>query len=79
MFNILRRPFEKSTFEAWAKIFDDIAKVAFLGIPVIIYGEYPVEFKLFNIVILIVGIYIFILGGRVCRRTLELNAHKREE
>lgn len=28
MFNIFKRPFEKSSQEAWAKMSDDIAKVA---------------------------------------------------
>lgn len=71
MFNIFKKPFEKGTLEAWAKIFDDIAKVAFLAIPVMIYGKDAIELKLFNIGILVIGIYIFVLGGRICRRLLE--------
>lgn len=71
MFNIFKKPFEKGTLEAWAKIFDDIAKVAFLAIPVMIYGKDAIGLKLFNIGILVIGIYIFVLGGRICRRLLE--------
>lgn len=36
-FNLLKRPTEPETLDAWAKILEDIAKVAILALPVIIY------------------------------------------
>ncbi|RZN55061.1 hypothetical protein [Avibacterium paragallinarum] len=78
MFNIFKKPYEKGTLEAWAKIFDDIAKVAFLAIPVMIYGKDSIELKLFNISILAIGIYIFVLGGRICRRLSEQKVQKED-
>lgn len=71
MLNIFKKPYEKGTWEAWAKMCDDIAKVAFLAIPVMIYGSDPMVLKMLNIALLALGSYIFIIGGRSCRRMHE--------
>jgi len=39
MYNLFRKPIEKTSFESWAKVSDDIAKVAILACPVILYGK----------------------------------------
>ncbi|WP_225981330.1 hypothetical protein [Mannheimia pernigra] len=48
MWNITKRPFEKETLDDWAKLSVDVAKVAILAIPVILYGRDPVTIKLIN-------------------------------
>ncbi|OOH87690.1 hypothetical protein BMT54_09620 [Pasteurellaceae bacterium 15-036681] len=71
MLNIFKRPVEKATIEAWAKIMDDFFKVAVLTIPVIIYGKESSSFKVLNVVSLLIIIYGLIVFGRFCRRVLE--------
>ncbi|MFZ7156077.1 hypothetical protein ACLS0M_05065 [Avibacterium avium] len=71
MLNIFKKPYEKGTLAAWAKISDDIAKVVFFAIPVMIYGNDSLPIKLLNIALLTIGIYLFILAGRLCRRAVE--------
>ena len=39
MLNLFKLPIEKSSLEAWSKLSDDVAKVAILAMPVILYGE----------------------------------------
>lgn len=71
MFNIFKRPFEKSSQEAWAKMSDDIAKVAILALPVMLYGKEPVYLKIINSILLLIGIYSALFIGRFIRRELE--------
>lgn len=68
MFNLIKSPIENDTLSAWAKITDDIAKIAFLAIPAIIYGEYSILFKTMNVIALSIGSYLFLLVGRMLRQ-----------
>ncbi|MBR0572678.1 MULTISPECIES: hypothetical protein [Pasteurellaceae] len=67
MWNLFKKPIEKSSFEAWSKMSDDIAKVAILAIPVIIFGKYTIGFKILNSILLFIAIYLFLIGGRLFR------------
>ncbi len=67
MWNLFKKPIEKSSFEAWAKMSDDIAKVAILAVPVIIFGKYTIAFKILNFILLVIAIYLFLIGGRLFR------------
>lgn len=71
MWNLFKTPIEKSSFEAWSKLTDDIAKVAILAIPVILYGNDANYTKGFNITMLILFTYFFLNCGRQLRRKLE--------
>lgn len=71
MLRIFKSPFEKSTLEAWAKMSDDIAKVAILAIPVMLYGEAPIYLKVVNSFLLIIGAYSGLFIGRYLRGKLE--------
>ncbi|NBI42448.1 hypothetical protein GVX76_02905 [[Haemophilus] felis] len=71
MWNITKRPFEKETLDDWAKLSVDIAKVAILAIPVILYGKEPVIIKLLNTVLLGLGIYGGLFAGRKFRKMKE--------
>lgn len=71
MFNLFKLPIEKGSLEAWSKLSDDVAKVAILAVPVILYGEKTPAFKGLNIGILIVIIYFFLTIGRVLRQFSE--------
>lgn len=71
MLNLFKKPIEKSSFEAWAKMSDDIAKVAILAIPVILYGKDPIFVKVLNSVLLAVAVYLFLIGGRLFRQKSE--------
>lgn len=73
MINLFKRPIEKSSFESWAKMADDIAKVAILAIPVILYGKDPISIKIINTALLATAVYLFLVGGRTFRQKAEEN------
>lgn len=66
--NPFQKPIETDTLEAWAKLLEDIAKVAILALPVIFYGQNSLIFKLINITLLFFIVYTFINLGRFLRR-----------
>ncbi len=49
MLNIFTKPFEQETLDDWAKLSVDIAKVAILAIPVILYGKDALLIKFINV------------------------------
>lgn len=71
MFNITKRPFEKETLDDWAKLSVDVAKVAILAIPVILYGKDPIIIKVLNTVLLGIGVYGGLFAGRKFRKMKE--------
>ncbi|QLB44845.1 hypothetical protein [Mannheimia pernigra] len=71
MWNITKRPFEKETLDDWAKLSVDVAKVAILAIPVILYGRDPVTIKLINTILLGIGVYGGLFAGRKFRKMKE--------
>ncbi|TGY46562.1 hypothetical protein E5343_12270 [Rodentibacter caecimuris] len=71
MFNLFQSPIEKSSLEAWSKLTDDIAKVAILAMPVILYGENSLAFKGANISFLLIIAYIFLVIGQFFRQLSE--------
>lgn len=71
MLNLFKKPIKKSSFEAWAKMMDDIAKVAILAIPVILYGEYPILMKFIHSISLLMMAYVFLASARLFRETAE--------
>ncbi|OOF65105.1 hypothetical protein [Rodentibacter sp. Ppn85] len=71
MFNLFRVPIEKSSLSAWSKLTDNIAKVAILAMPVILYGEHSLVFKGMNISFLCIIAYVFLAMGRVFRKLSE--------
>lgn len=71
MFNLFRSPVEKSSLSAWSKLTDDIAKVAILAMPVILYGEYSLAFKGANTALLLIITYFCLVIGRELRRLSE--------
>ncbi|MFA9489562.1 MULTISPECIES: hypothetical protein [Mannheimia] len=75
MFNLFKRPIETETIDAWAKIADDIAKVAILAIPVMLYGNETAVIKIINSFLLLIGAYFSLLISRHLRR----NKHKQGE
>ena len=71
MFNLFKLPIEKSSLEAWSKLSDDVAKVAILAVPVILYGQQTVSLKGLNIGSLLVVAYFCLAVGRIFRRLSE--------
>lgn len=71
MLNLFKQPMETTTFEAWAKMSDDIAKVAILAVPVMLYNNDPMMFKMWNLVMLTLGAYLFLCGGRFLRHKMQ--------
>ncbi|MFQ1050407.1 hypothetical protein ACIRXL_10145 [Avibacterium paragallinarum] len=69
MFNLIMRPIEPETLEDWKKISIDIAKVAILAIPVILYGKDPLYLKLINSCLLAVAAYSGLIAGRKFNQT----------
>ncbi|OZN25710.1 hypothetical protein CFY87_00355 [Actinobacillus seminis] len=70
MFRLFKPPFEISTLEAWSKMSDDIAKVAILAVPVMLYSNYSLGFRIFNIVLLSVVVMAFLTVGRYFRQVI---------
>lgn len=71
MLNLFKKPIKKSSFEAWAKLMDDIAKVAILAIPVILYGNYSLMMKSVHLITLFTVVYSFLTTARAFRETAE--------
>lgn len=67
-FNLLKRPTEPETLDAWAKILEDIAKVAILALPVIIFGQNGVFFKFASSVAILMIAYFSLIGGKQIRK-----------
>ena len=68
MVNLFKKPIENETLDDWAKIVNDIAKVAILAIPVMLYGKDPIALKTFNSLLLLIGAYSALQSGRIIRR-----------
>ncbi|WP_273382563.1 hypothetical protein [Actinobacillus porcinus] len=68
MFNLFKRPIEKETLDDWAKIANDIAKVAMLAVPVVLIGDELVINKIIKVVSLLVATYASLQSGRIIRR-----------
>ncbi|MDO5059152.1 MAG: hypothetical protein Q4D82_04325, partial [Neisseria sp.] len=64
MYNLFKRPIEKATLEDWAKLTNNIAQIAVLAVPVVIYGADSVGRKIFNLVVLVFIIYTTLQSGR---------------
>lgn len=64
MLNLFKLPIEKSSLEAWSKLSDDVAKVAILAMPVILYGEQSLFLKGLNISFLLIIAYVCLVMGR---------------
>lgn len=71
MFNIFKRPIHKESLESWTKILDDIAKVAILAIPVVLYGTNSVEFKIINAISLTISAYSCLFSADFLRKHKE--------
>lgn len=69
MWNIFKKPIEPETIDAWAKIADDIAKVALLAIPVMLYGNETLPLKLVNSALLLAGAYFALFTSRHLRKS----------
>ncbi|BBE95117.1 hypothetical protein [Haemophilus influenzae] len=68
MLNLLKRPIEVETLEAWAKILEDMAKVAILAVPVVAFGQNNTYFKIASSVALLFMAYFALLGGKLIRK-----------
>lgn len=58
----------KESLASWCKMLDDIAKVAILAVPVILYESYPLDAKIIRCSFLVVGAYFCLLGSDLLRR-----------
>ncbi|MDP8079172.1 hypothetical protein [Phocoenobacter skyensis] len=65
--NLFSRPISEDTIEAWAKILEDLAKIAFIAMPAVLYGEYTFIFKGANMTMLALVGYIFLLEAKILR------------
>lgn len=68
-YNLFKRPIENETIDAWSKIADDIAKVAILAIPVMLYGNETLGIKIINTLLLSFAAYSALLISRHLRRS----------
>ncbi|MBP6563337.1 MAG: hypothetical protein KA214_07700 [Neisseriaceae bacterium] len=66
--NLWHRPIERATLESWARFSEDIAKVALLALPIVLYGDQPVGIKALNITLLVSITYLGLLFGKHLRK-----------
>ena len=71
MLNLFKLPIGKSSLEAWSKLSDDVAKVAILAMPVILYGEQPLFLKGLNISFWLIIAYACLVMGRKFHQLVE--------
>ncbi|OOR99263.1 hypothetical protein B0187_05765 [Haemophilus paracuniculus] len=67
MWNLLSLPNTIETIEAWAKILEDIAKVAVLAIPVVLYGDKTLLVKCGNSFLLLCVVYACLIIAKLLR------------
>ncbi|WP_439243525.1 hypothetical protein [Lonepinella sp. BR2474] len=68
LLNLFKLPLETDTLEAWVKIIEDIAKVAILALPVVIFGQGGMVFKISSCIGLAMLTYLLLLAGRLLRQ-----------
>lgn len=68
MFNVFKRPFHQESLDSWCKMLDDIAKVAILALPVILYSEKGIGYKLINSLFLVISVYICLMVSDLTRK-----------
>ncbi len=66
--NLWHRPIERATLEAWARCAEDVAKVALLALPIVLYGGYPLGVKALNMGLLVLIAYLGLLFGKHLRQ-----------
>lgn len=68
MWNLAKPPIDNETLDEWTRLSTDIAKVAILAIPVMLYSDSSVAMKLFNFIFLAFGAYFSLYLGRLFKR-----------
>lgn len=66
--NPFKRPLNRDSLESWCKILDDIAKVAVLAIPVVLYGQNGIWYKAANGIFLGISAYFCLFSADFLRR-----------
>ncbi|MCW9698030.1 hypothetical protein [Avibacterium sp. 20-129] len=68
MLNLFKRPIEIETLEAWAKMSEDMAKVAILAVPMITFGQNGTLFKIISSFTLVFIAYATLAVGKQLRK-----------
>ncbi|MDO4697430.1 MAG: hypothetical protein Q4A60_01940 [Pasteurellaceae bacterium] len=68
MWNIFKRPINPESLESWVKMLDDLAKVALVTIPVLLYGSNSVLFKVINALLLVAISYAILFISNQLRQ-----------
>lgn len=68
MWNIFKRPINPESLESWVKMLDDLAKVALVTIPVLLYGSNSVLFKTTNTLLLLIFVYLMLFTSNQLRK-----------
>lgn len=68
IWNLLKRPIEPETIDAWAKWLEDIAKVAIVAVPVVILGQCHSYIKFINSSLLLISCYVALVVARQLRK-----------
>ncbi|MDP8034087.1 hypothetical protein QJU43_07540 [Pasteurella atlantica] len=71
MVNLFKLSIRDETLTAWAKISDDITKVAILTVPVILYDNNFLEDKIIRIGLLLVIICVSLYIGIIFRNAIK--------
>lgn len=66
--NIFKRPLHKDSLDSWCNILDDVAKVAILAIPVVLYNEILLTYKVANSAFLACSAYLCLFCADFMRK-----------
>lgn len=67
MLDLFHKPINIESLDSWAKNLDEIARIAILAMPVVIYGSDVTSFKAMNIVFLIFSCYFSVYLANLLR------------
>lgn len=68
MFSPFKKPLNQESLDSWCKILDDISKVAVLAIPVILYADKPIAYRIVNGISLAICAYFCLYSADKLRK-----------
>ncbi len=77
-FKLYKAPISGEQYESWAKICEDMSKVGILALPMLIYGEYSLLFKIYNVSLLTFCCYSLLCLGKFFRSNKKIVCKKEE-
>lgn len=78
MFKPFKRPINMESLNSWAKNLDEIARIAILASPVVVYSPYEIGLKVLNMMFLVLFSYFCVYLADFIRRNKTLFSSDKE-